>query len=132
MPIFRRKNRGSPFQNEWDLKGICMQEWFEKYNSVPRQKTNASIDKPMIIFLGLTLPDFIVGVVAFLSIVMFWDSAWSALVGIVCAVVFCSLSKAYRRHFPPCFLVHFNWSLGFHSLPGIPKLFKKRRFKFYC
>lgn len=109
-----------------------MQEFYEKYHDAPRQETYSSIDKPMIIFLGLTLPDFIIGVSAFILIVMFWDSAVSIPIAILSAVIFCLLSKSYRKFFPPLFLSHFNWSFGLQKFKGIPNLFKRGRFKFFC
>ena len=85
-----------------------MQEWFEKYRDVPRLTTNASIDKPMILFLGLTLFDFIAGVSTFICVVMIWDSGLSIPVAVIGAFVSAGFAKWYRTHFPPLFLSHVN------------------------
>lgn len=108
-----------------------MQEWLEKYRDVPRHATNASIDKPMILFLGLTLSDFIAGVSIFIFVVMIWDSGFSIPVAIFGAVASAACAKFYRTYFPPMFLSHFNWSFGLQKFKHIPNLFQKSRFKVF-
>lgn len=108
-----------------------MYEWHDKYRDVQRLKTNASIDKDMIIFLGLTLQDFIAGVITFLIIVMNFDSGFSIFAAIFFGVLASSISKTFRKYLPPLFLVHFNWSLGIQKNKFLPNFFKKRRFKIY-
>jgi len=108
-----------------------MQEFLDKYRDVPRQETHGSIDKPMLIFLGLTLSDFIAGVSVFITVVMFWDSGISIPVAISGACATAILSKFYRNYFPPMFLNHFNWSMGIQKFTNIPSFFRKRRFKSY-
>lgn len=108
-----------------------MQEWLEKYRDVPRLPTNSSIDKPMIVFLGLTLSDFVLGVSTFIFVVMIWDSGFSIPVAILGAIASSSCSKFYRISFPPMFLSHFNWAMGLHKSDYIPNFFYKRRFRVF-
>lgn len=109
-----------------------MQEWLDKYRDVPRKETYSSIDKPMILFLGLTLLDFVGGVSSFLFVVMFLDNGLSIFVAIISAFIVMVLSKAYRVHFPQMFLSHFNWSIGLQKFKNIPNFFTKTRFKIFC
>jgi hypothetical protein len=51
-----------------------MHEWYEKYASYPRDVTLTTFDKPMLIFLGLTITDFVAGVSSFIALIMVWDS----------------------------------------------------------
>lgn len=108
-----------------------MQEWLEKYRDVPRITTNASIDKSMILFLGLTLTDFIAGVSIFIFVIMIWDSGYSIPVAIIGSLIASSCSKIYRTYFPPMFLSHFNWSFGFQKYHSVPNFFQKHRFKVF-
>lgn len=108
-----------------------MHEWNHKYNDVTRLQTHSSIDKDMIIFLGLTIFDFIAGVGTFLFVVMNWDSGLSIFVAIFLGCLASCLSKTYRKYFPPLFFVHFNWSLGIQKNKLYPNFFRKRRFKVY-
>lgn len=106
-----------------------MLEYYDKYKDAPSLKTASSIDKPMVIFLGLTLQDFISGVTVFLSIMMTWDDGIAVPIAIFLSCLCTFLSKSYRKYFPPRFLTHFNWSLGIQNTPGIAKVFSKRRFR---
>ena len=108
-----------------------MNEWVDKYRDVDRLQTNSWIDKPMILFFGLTLFDFIAGVVVFLIIVMNLDSGWSFFISIFAAFAATGLSKFYRVHFPNRFLMHLNWSLGIQKHKSVPTFFKRSRFKIY-
>lgn len=108
-----------------------MLEWYEKYRDVPRAKTCGAIDKPMLIFLGLALTDFIAGVALFLGIVMFWDAGIAIPIAIGSGVLASWASREYRRRFPARFLTHFNWSLGLQRLPGIPSFFRERRVQIF-
>ena len=108
-----------------------MQEWLEKYRDVPRLETNASIHKPMILFLGLTLPDFIAGVSTFIFVVMIWDSGFSIPLAIFGAFASAMCAKLYRTHFPPMFLSHFNFSFGLQKFKYIPNFFQKSRFRVF-
>lgn len=108
-----------------------MHEWHDKYRDVQRLKTNSSIDKDMIIFLGLTLNDFVIGVFTFIVIIMNWDSGLSVFAAIFFGISASSVSKALRKYLPPLFLAHFNWSLGIQKNKFLPNFFRKRRFKIY-
>lgn len=108
-----------------------MQEWNDKYRDVERIQTHASIDKPMLIFLGLTIFDFVAGVCTFIFVVMSWDSGLSIFLAILGACMASFLSKSYRNTFPPMFLNHLNWSLGLQKFKNIPNFFTKRRFKIF-
>lgn len=104
-----------------------MLEYYDKYKEAPRKETSSAIDKPMLIFLGLALTDFIAGVAAFLAIVMFWDSGVAIPVAMGSGVLSAWGSREYRRRFPARFLTHWNWSLGLQRIRGVPSFFTKRR-----
>lgn len=108
-----------------------MQEWLDKYKEVPRLQTCASIDKPMILFVGLTLTDFVMGVSVFICVVMFWDSGWSILCAIFGGLAASFCAKFYRNHFPLMGLSHFNWSLGIQKFKCIPSFFHSRHFRIF-
>ncbi len=100
-----------------------MYEWYEKYSEFERRPTACSFDKPMILFLGLTLQEFIVGVSVFLAMVMSWGSVLAIPAGIVCSM----LLKAFRKRLPVKFLHHGGWALGLQRLDPMPSLFKKHQ-----
>lgn len=105
-----------------------MLEFMDKYKDVPRKETSSTIDKPMLIFLGLALTDFIAGVATFLAIVMFWDTGLAVPVAISSGFLAAWGSREYRRRFPLRFLTHWNWSLGIQHMGSLPTFFGKRRF----
>jgi hypothetical protein len=80
-----------------------MLEYMEKYRSVPRLETCVTIDKPMVLFLGLAISDFISGVATFLAVVMFWDSGLAVFAAIFGGVAASWMSREYRQRFPERF-----------------------------
>lgn len=100
-----------------------MFEWYEKYANYPRETTLKAFDKPMLIFLGLTLQDFIAGVVSFIALIMSWDSIAAIPLAIGLGVFISWLSRLYREHFPNRFLVHYSWAKGLSTIKGVPTLF---------
>ena len=105
-----------------------MLEWMDQYRDSPRSETFLTIDKPMLIFLGLTLGDFVSGVVVFLVVIMSWDSGLSIPVALTGAILSAWTAREYRRVFPARFLQHWSWAAGFQKVPGVPRLFEKRRY----
>lgn len=108
-----------------------MFEFNDKYRDVERIQTHSNIDKPMLIFLGLTLFDFVAGVCSFISVVMSSDSGFSIILAISAACGASFLSKSYRNYFPPKFINHFNWSFGLQKFKDVPNFFTKRRIKIF-
>lgn len=105
-----------------------MLEWMEKYREVPREQTALTIDRPMLIFLGLTLTDFVAGVVVVLAVMMLWDSSAAILVGLAGGGAASWVAREYRQRCPPRFLQHWSWAMGLQSIRGVPRLFRKRRY----
>ena len=101
-----------------------MHEWYEKYASYPRDVTLTTFDKPMLIFLGLTITDFVAGVSSFISLIMLWDSLLSIPVAIANGILVSWLAKIYRERCPPRFLMHYSWSKGLSKIKGFPCFFK--------
>jgi hypothetical protein len=106
-----------------------MLEYMEKYRTAPRQATCVTIDKPMVLFLGLAIADFISGVATFLVVVMFWDSGLAVFAAIFGGVAAAWVSREYRRRFPERFLQHFSWAMGLQRVRGIPSFFEKQRIR---
>ena len=101
-----------------------MYEWYEKYSSYPRSTTLTAFDKPILIFLGLTLTDFIAGVVGFLIIIMAWDSLLAIPIAISFGVFVSWVMKFSRKRFPAHFLMHYSWSKGLAKIRGFPTFFR--------
>lgn len=106
-----------------------MLEYMDKYRDAPRSATCTSIDKPILIFLGLAISDFIAGVGAFIAVVMLWDSGFAALVAIAASCTAAWIAREYRRRCPERFLQQWSWSLGVQRVTDVPVLFEKRRIK---
>lgn len=106
-----------------------MLEYMDKYRDAPRSATCTSIDKPILIFLGLAISDFVAGVGAFIAVVMFWDSGLAALFAIAASCAAAWVAREYRRRCPERFLQQWSWSLGVQRVTNVPVLFKKRRIK---
>ena len=106
-----------------------MLEYMEKYRDAPRSATCTSIDKPILIFLGLAISDFVAGVSAFIAVVMLWDSGLAALVAIAAGCAAAWMAREYRRRCPERFLQQWSWSMGLQRVADVPVLFKKRRIK---
>lgn len=106
-----------------------MLEYMDKYRAAPRSATCTSIDKPILIFLGLAISDFIAGVGAFIAVVMFWDSGLAALVAIAASCTAAWVAREYRRRCPQRFLQQWSWSMGLQRVADLPVLFEKRRIK---
>jgi hypothetical protein len=108
-----------------------MLEYMEKYRSAPRHETCVTIDKPMLLFLGLAIADFISGVATFLAVVMFWDSGLAVFVAIFGGLGAAWGSREYRRRFPERFLQHWSWSMGLQRVRGVPSFFEKQRIRVF-
>jgi hypothetical protein len=104
-----------------------MLEYMDKYRDVPRTTTCTTIDKPILIFLGLAIADFISGVCTFLAIVLLWDSGWAVFAAMAASTAAAWGAREYRRRYPERFLQQWSWSMGLQKVTGVPDLFLKRR-----
>lgn len=108
-----------------------MLEYMEKYRSVPRLETCVTIDKPMVLFLGLAISDFISGVATFLAVVMFWDSGLAVFAAIFGGVAASWMSREYRQRFSERFLQHWSWAMGLQRVRAVPSFFEKQRIRVF-
>jgi hypothetical protein len=90
--------------------------------------TCATIDRPMILFLGLTTTDLVSGAVVFMAVVKLWDSNWALPSSIMAAFGTVFVNRWIREKLPPHFFQHLGWSLGFVRPKGLPSFFMKCRF----
>lgn len=96
-------------------------EYFAKYNRSERKPVCATIDEPVVIFLGLTISDLCVAVVSFLVMAMFFDSPFTGLsLGLICAY----LRKAYAKKYPRGTVVQTLWAKGLLKKRFIPNFFQ--------
>jgi hypothetical protein len=105
-----------------------MMEWMDKYRDVPRVPTYSAIDKPLLIFLGLTATDLIAGSVFFIIVMVSWESTFASLVALLGSVASAWLARNARHRLPNHFFQHFFWSLGLAGAKECPRIFKRRRF----
>lgn len=106
-----------------------MLEWMEKYREAPRTKTALMIDKPMILFLGLTITDLISGVAVFAVLMSVSNSSLAIVVALLGGLGAMYLASEYRRKAPARFLQHWSWSMGLQRVRAVPRLFRKRRYQ---
>lgn len=96
-------------------------EYFAKYNDAPRKPAFATIDEPVVVFMGLTISDLVVAVVCFLLMAMFANSPFVGLaVGLLCAVI----RKQYAKRFPPGTIPQKLWAAGLIRKRNVPVLLK--------
>lgn len=108
-----------------------MMEWMEKYRQAPREATALTIDRPTILFLGLTIAEFTAGVSVSFAMVILWDANAVIPFALLAGVLLSWASREYRRHFPARFLQHWCWAMGLQSIDGVPTLFRRRRHKVF-
>lgn len=99
-------------------------ESFAKYNDAVRKPSFATINDPVVIFMGLTIEDMGIAVVTFLIFAMVLGSPF---LGVVLGGVLAFLRRAYAKRFPRGAIVHKLWSLGVLKKRGVPKLFEFRK-----
>lgn len=104
-----------------------MMEWMDKYQDVPRTPTFGAIDKPLLIFLGLTATDLIVGSVLFIVVMVGWDSNFASPAALVGSFTAAWLARTARQHLPNHFFQHFFWSFGLAGGKDVPRIFGRRR-----
>lgn len=104
-----------------------MLEWMDKYRDVPRSWTSVTIDRPMILFLGLTTSDLVSGALVFMAVVKLWDSNWAIPSSMVAAFGTVFINQWIREKLPNHFFQHLGWSLGLVRPKGLPSFFTKRR-----
>ena len=108
-----------------------MMEWMEKYREAPREATSLTIDKPMLLFFGLTIVEFAAAPIVFFAVMILWNSNLAMAFGLVGGVLISWATRECRRRLPPRFLQHWTWSVGLQSIDGVPKLFRQRRHKLF-
>lgn len=99
-------------------------ESYAKYNDATRKPTFATINDPVVIFMGLTIEDMGVAVVTFLIFAMVLGSPF---LGVVLGAVLAYARRAYAKKFPRGAIVHRLWSLGVLKKRMVPKLFEYRK-----
>jgi hypothetical protein len=104
-----------------------MMEWMDKYRDVPRVPTYGAIDRPMLLFLGLTATDLVAGSIFFIVVMVSWDSTFASLGALLGAISTAWLARTTRQRLPNHFFQHFFWSLGFAGTKECPRIFKHRR-----
>lgn len=101
-------------------------EWMDKYRDAPRSKTALTIDRPMIVVLGMTAVEFAAGALVGIVVIARMESSLAFPVGLAGGVLTAWLAREYRLRTAPRFLQHWAWSLG-KAVPGVPSFFEKRR-----
>lgn len=102
-----------------------MQEYFDKYNSFERIDTNPTIDKPLIVFLGLTIPELSIGTMLFVLLGLVGDAP---ILGLLLGLSTSMFLKHFRKSFPKGVIPQFLSSIGLPAKRGVPNFFRRTRF----
>ena len=107
---------------------IASYEYFDKYKSSQRIKTNPGIDDDVPVLWGRTLKEWLFSLGLFL---VFAGILNSPFIGFSLFILFYFLSPFYRGRIDPAFLIHFAWSLGknerFSDKNFVPLIFKYKK-----
>lgn len=102
-----------------------MQEYFDKYNAFERIETNPTIDKPLIVFLGLTIPELAIGTILFVLLGLIGDAP---VLGLFLGLITSLFLKHFRKTFPKGIIPQFITSIGLPAKRGVFRFFKKSRY----
>jgi hypothetical protein len=107
---------------------IASYEYFDKYKSSSRIKTNPGIDMDVPVLFGRTIKEWLFSMGTFITFAAL-DKPFSG------AILFCLLfffAPFYRNKIDPGFFSHITWSLGkrkkFFLKKGAPSFFSYKKY----
>lgn len=108
-----------------------MNECMEAYREAEREKTALTINHPTLVLWGLTITELMIAMLSFLVVMQFSESILAIPGGIGMACILAWFARAFRCRFPAHFLQHLAFAYGQKTIPGLPALFRGRRYRVF-